>query len=206
MPRGGTVAVGGVLAEHGNRGNPQIHHGLFLALICSSVDNGIHNGVQFLSDKHRNDGGRRLVGSQTVIVARMSNRHAEQLLIIVHGLENGRQDQKELHVFGRGLSGIQQIFSVGGDGPVVMLARSVHARIGLFVKQADKAVLLGDLFHILHDQKILIHGNVGGGTAGILLNREGINDFVCLGQMGHLDDGIDSRGAHGDPFCHAFAP
>ena len=47
------------------------------------------------------------------------------------------------------------------DGPVVVLAGAVDAREGLFVQQADQAVLLGDLLHDLHGELVVVGGDVG---------------------------------------------
>ena len=194
--RGGAVAVGGILAEHRNGGNAQIHHGGFGAAVGFAVHNRIDQRRELLTHKYRDDGRRRLVCTQPVVVAGIGHRHAQQLLVIVHRLEHGGQNQQKLHVLARGFAGIQQVFAVGGQRPVVVLARAVDAGIGLFVQQADQAVLFGNLFHELHHQQVLVHRDVGVGIdRGQLMLRGGhlvVLGFgidahapECLVQIGH---------------------
>ena len=49
---------------------------------------------------------------------------------------------------------------VRGEGPVVVLAGAVHALEGLFIQQADEAVLLGGLLHDIHDELVVVGGDV----------------------------------------------
>ena len=61
----------------------------------------------------------------------------------------------------RGVAGIEQVFAgVGGHRPVVVLAAAVDAGERLFVQQADQAVLVGGAAHDLHDQVLVIGGEV----------------------------------------------
>ena len=47
----------------------------------------IEDGGQLIAEEHRDDGGRRLVRAQAVVVAGRGDREAQQILIIVHRLE-----------------------------------------------------------------------------------------------------------------------
>ena len=67
-----------------------------------------------------------------------------------------------------------------------MLARAVHAGKGLFVQQAHKAVALGDLFHRLHDELILVACGVGVSVDGGHLVLAG-RDLVVLGLGEHAE-------------------
>ena len=69
------------------------------------------------------------------------NVKAQQVLIVVHGLDDRAEEEQELGVLARGLAGVEEVDArVGGHGPVVVLAGAVHALEGLFVEQADEAV------------------------------------------------------------------
>ena len=95
---------------------------LLRAHIGGVVLNGLQNGGELIPQEHRNDGGRGLVGAQPVVVAGRGHRDAQQVLIFVHALDNGRQEQQELGVFGGFLAGVQQVLAgVCGDGPVVAM-------------------------------------------------------------------------------------
>ena len=77
---------------------------------------------------------RSFVAAQTAIVGRGSHRKAQQILIIVHRCDDSRQKQQEHRIFKGIVSGLEQIQTgVRFDGPVVVLARTVHAPEGFFV-------------------------------------------------------------------------
>ena len=67
-----------------------------------------------------------------------------------------------------------------------MLARAVHARKGLFVQQAHKIVALGNLFHRLHDELVLVARGIGVGVDGGHLVLAGC-DLVVLGLGEHAE-------------------
>ena len=92
---------------------------------------------------------------------------AQQLLILVHALDEGGQEQQELGVLAGGLAGLEEVLAgIGGQRPVVVLAGAVDAREGLFVQQAHQVVALGHLLHHLHGQLVLVAGGVGVGIDG----------------------------------------
>ena len=71
----------------------------------------VDHGFQFLADKHRNDGGRRLVRAQTMVVARAGDGKPQKILVFVHRLDDGNQKQHELPVFGGRAAGVEQVQS-----------------------------------------------------------------------------------------------
>ena len=178
---GGAVAVGGVPVETGqNIGSQPDAHFLHSGVRRVVLD-GLKHRIELVAQEHGNHGGRSFVGAQTVVVARGRHAHAQQALIVVHRLDHGGQEQKELSVLVRGISGRQQVHArVGGHGPVVVLARAVDAGKGLFVQQTGQAVLPRHLFHDLHGKLVVIGGYVGGGVNGgqLMLGR---SDLVVLG-------------------------
>ena len=100
-----------------------------------------------------------------MVVSGACDRQAQKILIIVHGLDYGAKEEKELRVFKRCVAGGEQVYArVGGHGPVVVLAAAVHAGKGLFVKEAYQPVAGGDLLHDLHGQLVVVGGDIGGGV------------------------------------------
>ena len=85
---GGTVAVGGVLAELGQNVHAQIHLHLDGAGIGRIGCDGIDDGFQLLAYEDGDDGRRCFVCAQTVIVARGSHRGAQQVGVLIHSLDN----------------------------------------------------------------------------------------------------------------------
>ena len=113
------------------------------------VLNGLQNGGELIPQEHGNDGGRGLVGAQPVVVAGRGHRDAQQVLIFVHALDNGRQEQQELGVFGGFLAGVQQVLAgVCGDGPVVVLAAAVDPIEGLSWSRQTKPCLAATFFMV----------------------------------------------------------
>ena len=118
-----------------------------------------------------------------MVIAGGGNRGTQQVSVFIDCLDDGGQKDHKLQVFHRGIAGIQQVFALGADGPVVVLAGTVNALERLFVLQADQAVLIGNLLHHFHGQKVVVDGNVGGIVNGGELMLAGGN-FVVLGLCG----------------------
>ena len=97
-----------------------------------------------------------------MVIAGSCNGQAQQVLIVVHCLDNSRQEQQELCIFLRCIARRQEIFAaVRGHRPVIMLAGAVHAGKGLFMQEADKSVTQCDLLHDLHRKLVVVGCNIG---------------------------------------------
>ena len=104
--------------------------------------NGFQNTGELRTQEDTDDGRRRFVGAQSVIVTRAGHGAAQHVLIFIDTFDDGRQEQQELVVVIGIAAGIQQVFPFErGEGPVVVLAAAVHTVKGLFVEQTDHAVL-----------------------------------------------------------------
>ena len=203
--RRGAVAVGGVLGEARQRVHAHLQNLLLVAAVGRIGLDGGENLGQLRAQVHRYDGRRGLVAAQAVVVARRGHGHAQQILILVHGLDHRAEEQQELGVLIGRFAGLKQVHAgVGGQRPVVVLAAAVDAGEGLFVQQAHHAVLAGDLLHQLHGDLVVIGGDVGDGEDGRELVLGG-GGLVVLGlgkdaqlpqflvQLGHegLHTGLD---------------
>ena len=161
---GGTVAVGGVLGELGQHVDAHLYELLLLAAVGLLGLYGLEYSLQLLPQEDAHHGGGRLMAAQTVVVAGGGHGQAQHVLIVVHGLDDGAEEEQELGVFIGGLAGLQQVGAgIGYHGPVVVLAAAVDSGKGLFVEQADHVKAAGYLLHQLHGELIVVRGDVGGG-------------------------------------------
>ena len=115
-----------------------------------------------------------------MVVAAGGHGHAQQLLVIVDGLDDAGEEHQESQVVHGGFAGIQEVGLAGGDGPVVVLAGAVDALERLLMLQAHQAVMACQQAHLLHGQEVLVDGAVAVGVErGQLMLRRG--DLVMLG-------------------------
>src|SRR5437016_91152 len=88
----------------------------------------------------------------------------------------------------RGICGgarVQEVGAgVGGHGPVTVLAAAVDPREGLLVQDALEAEARGDALESLHDQHLVVAGDVGGLEDRGQLELAG-GDLVVAGLDGH---------------------
>ncbi|CDC68125.1 unknown [Oscillibacter sp. CAG:155] len=177
----GAVAVGVVLGNGGQHVHADLQRPLAGILVLRALDDGIHYAAQLVAQEDGQYGGRSLLSAQTVVIAGEGHGGPQEVLIVIHALDEGGQEQQELGVLaGRG-AGLEEVLAaVGGQGPVVVLAGAVDAGKGLFVQQAHQTVAVGHLLHDLHGQLVLVAGGVGVGVDGGHLVLRG-RHFVVLG-------------------------
>jgi hypothetical protein len=86
---------------------------------------------------------RRLVCAEPVVVAGGGDGDAQQVLIIVHRLDDRAEKSRNCAFSWAFRPGSKQVLPVSVEmRPVVVLAAAVDAGKGLFVEQADQAVAL----------------------------------------------------------------
>ena len=103
------------------------------------------------------------------------------------GADDGDQEEQELGVVVRGVAGLEQVVAqVVGQRPVEVLARAVDARERLLVQQELEAVAVGHALHRLHDQHVVVGGDVGvlEGEGDLVLRRR---DLVVPGLDRHAE-------------------
>ena len=84
------------------------------------------------------------------------------------GPDDGDQEEQELGVVVGRVAGLEQVVArVVGQRPVEVLARAVDAGERLLVQQELQAVAVGHALHGLHDQHVVVGGDVG------VLERDG---------------------------------
>ncbi len=155
--------------------------------IVALTDDGVDDALQLGAEEDGDDGRRRFLRAKTVIVAREGDRAAQQLLILVHALDKGGEEEQEHGVLAGRFAGGEQILAcVGRERPVDVLTGAVDTGKGLFMQQADHAVPLGDLLHRLHDELVLVAGGVRVAVDGGHLVLTG-GDLVVLGLGEHAE-------------------
>ncbi len=93
-----------------------------------------------------------------MVVSRVGGRSSEYGSVDIHRFDGGREEEQEPGIFSGIVPGLQEVLSViGGDGPVVVLSRSVHPGKGFFMEQGHQAVAEGYFFHSFHHQLVGIH-------------------------------------------------
>ena len=179
------VAVGGIARKARQGMHAHAQQLLFLCAHGRIVFNGFQDARQLVTQEHAHNGRRRFAGAQAAIVARAGHGDAHHLLIIVHGLQHRAQKQQKLRVLAGRIPRLHQVDpGISDQRPVVVLARTVYARKGLFVQQAHHAVLLRHLFHYFHGQLIMIGGNIDHAVDGRKLMLRG-SHLVMLGLGRH---------------------
>ncbi|MPN40121.1 hypothetical protein SDC9_187657 [bioreactor metagenome] len=101
--------------------------------------------------------------------------------------DDGRQENEELGIVIGRFSGLQQVMAgVGPEGPIVMLAGAVDAGERLLSQEAGESLPLCHPLHHIHNNLILIAGDVGRPVKrGHLMLAGG--RFVVLGLRDNAD-------------------
>lgn len=147
---------------------------------CRVGEQSVEKLLHIFSDESRDNGGRRLVASESAFVAESCGAHAHKVEIFVKRRKNRREKQQKRVVLRRVGSGFKQIESfVRAKRPVVVFAAAVDAGKGFFVQQAGQSVIVRDLFQRFHDELILVCGDVCGAENGSQLVLRG-RDLVVL--------------------------
>ena len=91
-----------------------------------------------------------------MIVAGKCHRSPQEVLILVHALDKGRQEQQELGILAGSLAGLEEVLAcVGVQGPVIVLAGAVDAGKGLFIQKASAIFFMTSMVSWLWSQAVL---------------------------------------------------
>ena len=105
------------------------------------VDECLHDGRKRVAQEDGDDGRRRLVGTEAVIVSGRGDGHAQEVCVLVDGGYQAGEEHEELQVVLRMWARLKQVLAVGRKRPVVMLARAVDVLKRLLVLQAHEAMV-----------------------------------------------------------------
>ena len=159
-----SVSVGGISCERRQDAYAELHDFLFNTCVRGVGLDSFEDTLKLIAEEDRDNSRRCFVCAEAVVVACGRDGDAQKILIVIDRFDNGTQEQQELCVFIRSFARCEKVYArIGRDGPVVMLARAVDVCKRLFVQQADKPVLLGDPFHYLHGELVVVGRDVGGG-------------------------------------------
>ena len=158
------VPVGGVLRQRRQRVHPKPHatfrplftFTFYLHLMLDRIE----HTVQLVAEEHRDDRGRRLVRAKAMVVTRARRRLAQDVRMHLDRTDDREKERDEDRVLPRIRPGREEVPSAVGDGPVTVLAATVHALERLLVEKADEIILLRRLPEDLHDEHVVIDGKV----------------------------------------------
>ena len=113
--RGGSVSVRCILCE----GRQNVYANLHVDAECAAVDraglNGVQDSCKLVAEEDGDDGRRRFVCAEAMIVACGSDGDTQQILILVNTLDNSGEEQEKLCIFLRQLARLKQILAgIGG--------------------------------------------------------------------------------------------
>ena len=178
--RRSAVTVGGIARERRQHVGAELHGTGLLAGLGHALLDLVDHVHQLVAQVDGDDGRRRLVRTETVVVARAGTGHAEQVGMGIHGVNDGAQRREEHGVLVRVLARIEQVALAVRKAPVVVLARAVHTGKRLFVQQAHEPVTVRHVAERFHDHHVVVASEVH-----VLENRGKFElrggDFVMAG-------------------------
>ena len=154
------VAVGRVAGKLGQNVRADFDVPAVLARLRLAALDLLYDVRELFAQIHRDNRRRSFVRAQAVVVARASNGRAQQVGMAVYRFDNRAQSREEYRVLVRVLAGVEKVRLADRNRPVVVLARTVDARKGLFVQQTREAVLVGNAFERVHNKHIVVDRQV----------------------------------------------
>ena len=76
-----------------------------------ALNNGFDHTCQLIPQEDRDDGGRCLLGSQSMVIARKGNGRTDGFLVFIDSFDKSCKEEKELCVLARCGTGTKQIFT-----------------------------------------------------------------------------------------------
>ena len=117
--------------------------------------------AQLVAEERRDDGGRRLVGSQPVGVCRAHDGGLEQSVVAVYRYQRvDYKGDKAQILFGRLSRCHKQNAGIRAERPVIVLARAVYSLEGLFVEQDTESVRTRHFPHQRHDKHVMVDSQI----------------------------------------------
>ena len=109
--RRSSIAVGVIHRNRRQGINPDEQLPFSLVMKIFALNNGFNHSLQLIPQKDGNDGGRRFLSPQPMVVARKGNGCADGLLVFIDSLDKSRQEEKELCVLTRSGTGTKQVLA-----------------------------------------------------------------------------------------------
>ena len=163
--RRGPVAVG-VVEQHFRDAADLELHGRLLVRAHLAGGHVLLDGVEQLGqlgpDEGADDGRRCLIGSETVIVSGAGNGGAQDVGMTVDGRDRVHEEGQEAQIGLRVGARLEQVDpGVGSEGPVVVLSGPVEPGERLLMHQHAEVVALGHRLEQLHQEQVVVIGQVG---------------------------------------------
>ncbi len=159
--RRGAVTVASVFRQLRKHLRAQSEEAAFLGGGGRSGDELLEDVRELIASEDGDDGRWRLIRTQTVVVGGVRDGHAEQILMVVHGFDDGRREEQEAQVRVRILTRLEQVHPRGGaHRPVGVFSATVHTGERLLMQKRDQAVVAGDGFEDGHRQLLMVGRDV----------------------------------------------
>ena len=139
-----------------------------------------------------------------MIVSHISRGEAEKIRVDVHRRENAGEKEEKLEILVGRIPRIHEIDPVVcHQRPVIVLPGAVHPLEGLFMEQALESVSARGLLQDLHDELIVVRGQVRliVDAGQLMLRRRGLIVLClrCHAKPPKLDVHIPHKGGHPAP-------
>ena len=159
----------------------------------------LKTALELIAEVDRQDRRGRLVGAEAMIVSGSRDDGAQERPVEMDASDDRAAEEQEVEVVVRGVSWVEEVpLGRVADRPVHVLARAIDAGEGLFVEQADEAMLERRALHDRHHELLVIGGHVGGFEVGrdLELPRR---DLVVVGLGGDAElEQLVFEGLHED--------
>ena len=100
-----------------------------------------------------------------MVIAGRGNGAAQEILILIHTLQECCQEQQKPGILAGGLAGAEEVLAaIGSQGPVIMFTGTIDTGKRLFMKQANQIVLGCHFLHNGHHHLVVIAGSIGIGV------------------------------------------
>ena len=148
------------IAGRRQRVDSDLEHSLRLVFCALRVLDALQDLRELVAHVDGDDGGRRFVRAEAVVVARSCDGGAKEVCVLVDRLYDGAEHREEYGVLVRIGAGVEEVLAAVGDGPVVVLAGAVDACVRLLVEEALESVPLGDVAQRVHHEHVVVRGEV----------------------------------------------
>ena len=122
-----------------------------------------------------------------MFIAHVGSRLAKQIRVGIDCLQDARQNQQELDVVVRKLTGIEHVDAViRAERPVVVLTGTGETGERLLAEQTGQSSAVRNLLHGLHDELVVVDRDICRRVDGRELMLRG-SHLVMLGLRGHTE-------------------
>ncbi len=103
-----------------------------------------------------------LMGTKAVVVGRGGDTSADEIGMVVDGLDDGRAERQEAEVSNGVISWVEEVDAiVSGEGPIVVFARAVDPAKRFLVEETLESVAVRHFAKNGHEEHVVVARGVG---------------------------------------------